>query len=62
MDERLINTLRAAALRVFRDGPVLVAYAFGSRVSGRPLPSSDLKDEFTRMHAIRLRRVAARGL
>ena len=23
-------------------GPVLVAYAFGSRVSGRPLPGSDL--------------------
>jgi predicted nucleotidyltransferase len=42
MDPYLIDTLRAAARRAFRGGPVLVAYAFGSRISGRPLPGSDL--------------------
>ncbi len=42
MDARLLHTLQTAALRAFRDGPILAAYAFGSRVSGRPLPGSDL--------------------
>jgi predicted nucleotidyltransferase len=42
MNEDLLEQVRAAAERAFRGGPVLVAYAFGSRVSGRALPGSDL--------------------
>ena len=42
MDARLIDGLRVAAQRAFQHGPILVAYAFGSRVSGHPLPGSDL--------------------
>lgn len=34
--------LRSAAERVFRNRPVLAAYAFGSRVSGAARPDSDL--------------------
>ena len=29
-------------MRLFHGGPVLAAYAYGSRVSGRPRPTSDL--------------------
>ncbi len=42
MDEHTIELARRAAQRVFLGGPVLVAYAFGSRVSGRPAAGSDL--------------------
>jgi predicted nucleotidyltransferase len=42
MDTTLVDRLRAAAGRVFRDAPVLAAYAYGSRLSGRPRPASDL--------------------
>jgi uncharacterized protein len=42
MDTVLLETLRAAAIQLFRDGPLLAAYAYGSRVSGRPRPGSDL--------------------
>lgn len=38
----MIDKVRGAAQRVFPGGPILVAYAFGSRVSGRPMPESDL--------------------
>ncbi len=34
--------LRAAAQKVFRGTGTLVAYAYGSRVSGKPRPDSDL--------------------
>lgn len=37
-----LDRLKASAERAFRGGRVLAAYAFGSRVSGRPMPSSDL--------------------
>jgi predicted nucleotidyltransferase len=42
MDEHTIELARSAAERVFSDGRILVAYAFGSRVSGRPAAGSDL--------------------
>src|SRR5262252_5003056 len=42
LDVSFIERLRAAAHRVFSGGPVLAAYAYGSRVSGRPRPDSDL--------------------
>jgi predicted nucleotidyltransferase len=42
MDVTLVTRLRAAAERLFRTGPVLAAYAYGSRISGRPRPTSDL--------------------
>ncbi len=42
MDDTVLKKLYGAARRAFSDGPVLVAYAFGSRVSGRPMPGSDL--------------------
>jgi predicted nucleotidyltransferase len=42
MDDQAIERLRSAAQRAFQGGPILVAYAFGSRVSGRPFPESDL--------------------
>lgn len=42
MDDEVIEGMRRAAQRVFEGGPVLVAYAFGSRVCGRPMPGSDL--------------------
>lgn len=42
MDTALLERLRFAAARLFRDGPLLAAYAHGSRVSGRPRPGSDL--------------------
>ncbi len=42
MDAELANRLRAAAARAFAGRAVLVAYAYGSRVSGRPRPESDL--------------------
>jgi len=42
MDDALLEKVRGAAQRAFAGGPVLVAYAFGSRVSGRPMPGSDL--------------------
>jgi predicted nucleotidyltransferase len=41
-DLELLDRLQAAAARVFPRVPVLAAYAFGSRVSGRPGPRSDL--------------------
>jgi predicted nucleotidyltransferase len=37
-----LDRLKAAAEQAFRGRQVLAAYVFGSRVSGRPLPSSDL--------------------
>jgi predicted nucleotidyltransferase len=38
-----IDDLRAVVARVLSEGPEIVAaYVFGSRVAGRPLPSSDL--------------------
>ncbi len=39
---RLQERLTAAAAEAFCGVPVLAAYAYGSRVSGRPLPASDL--------------------
>jgi predicted nucleotidyltransferase len=42
MDPALLASLRSAALRLFPDRGVLAAYAYGSRVSGRPRPGSDL--------------------
>lgn len=42
MDQALLERLRVAAAAVFGDTGILVAYAYGSRVSGRPRPSSDL--------------------
>ena len=42
MHEILLTRLRLAAEELFRGGPVLAAYAFGSRVSGTPRPDSDL--------------------
>ena len=42
MDEELRERLCAAAERIFSGGGILVAYAFGSRVSGRPADDSDL--------------------
>ena len=42
MDDEIVVKARGAAGRVFLGGRILVAYAFGSRVSGRPMPGSDL--------------------
>lgn len=42
MDVQVLEKLRGAAQRVFDGGPILVAYAFGSRVSGFPRLESDL--------------------
>jgi predicted nucleotidyltransferase len=42
MDTALVDLLRTAADRLFRDRPVLAAYAHGSRMSGHPTPDSDL--------------------
>jgi len=42
MDTTVVQHLREAAERLFRGGPVLAAYAYGSRVSGRPRPASDV--------------------
>ena len=42
MEAHEIEVLGRAAQRAFQGGPILVAYAFGSRVSGRPFPESDL--------------------
>jgi predicted nucleotidyltransferase len=42
MDTTVVERLRAAASRLFHGGPVLAAYAYGSRIWGRPLPTSDL--------------------
>jgi predicted nucleotidyltransferase len=41
-DPALIDRLRHAAEPLFRQHGVLAAYAYGSRVSGRPRPASDL--------------------
>lgn len=38
----LLARLRTAASFVFQGSPVLAAYAYGSRVRGRPRPDSDL--------------------
>ncbi len=42
MDTILVQRLRAAAERLFPRGPLLAAYGYGSRVSGRPRPASDV--------------------
>ncbi len=42
MDTTLVQRLRAAAGHLFPSIPILAAYAYGSRVSGRPRPSSDV--------------------
>jgi predicted nucleotidyltransferase len=42
MDPALLAQLRAAAERLFPTRAVLAAYAYGSRVAGRPRPGSDL--------------------
>jgi predicted nucleotidyltransferase len=42
LDAAALSRLRAAAMSVFARGPVLAAYAYGSRVRGRPRPESDL--------------------
>jgi predicted nucleotidyltransferase len=42
LDPALLDRLRRAAASAFRDRHVLAAYAFGSRVFGRPAPDSDL--------------------
>jgi hypothetical protein len=42
MNTHALDALRGAAAAAFRGRPILVAYAFGSRISGRPRPSSDL--------------------
>jgi predicted nucleotidyltransferase len=42
MDASLLAPLQRIADELFRNGPVLAAYAFGSRVSGAPRPDSDL--------------------
>jgi predicted nucleotidyltransferase len=42
MDTESLQRLRSAAAEVFANGPVLVAYAYGSRVSGRTRADSDL--------------------
>lgn len=42
MDPALLASLRSAARRLFPGRGVLAAYAYGSRVSGRPRPGSDL--------------------
>jgi predicted nucleotidyltransferase len=42
MDPALKERLRAAAANVFAGHGILAAYAYGSRISGRPRPESDL--------------------
>jgi predicted nucleotidyltransferase len=42
VDEVLTLSLMAAAERLFPPRGILAAYAYGSRVSGNPLPGSDL--------------------
>lgn len=42
LDEPTLDRLRQAALAHFLPFKVLAAYVYGSRVAGRPLPSSDL--------------------
>ncbi len=42
MNQQMIKQLAVAAEAVFAPTSVVVAYAFGSRVSGRPLSASDL--------------------
>ena len=42
MDDELLKKLQTVAARVFKGRGMLAAYAFGSRVSGRPLEDSDL--------------------
>lgn len=42
LDAALLTRLRAAAAAVFPPSTVLAAYAYGSRVRGRPRPDSDL--------------------
>jgi len=41
MDVILVERLRAVAESLFRNGPLLAAYAYGSRIAGRPRPASD---------------------
>ena len=42
MDTTVVQRLREAGERLFRGGPLLAAYAYGSRVSGRPRQTSDV--------------------
>ena len=42
MDTTIVEHLRASAERLFGGGPILAAYVYGSRVSGRPRPTSDV--------------------
>ena len=42
MVARPLEQWREAAAAVFADTPIVLAYAFGSRVAGRPRPASDL--------------------
>ena len=42
MDETFTNKVRLAAERAFRSRRILAAYAYGSRLTGRPRPDSDL--------------------
>jgi predicted nucleotidyltransferase len=42
LEATLLANLQRAADELFGNGPVLAAYAFGSRVSGAPRPDSDL--------------------
>lgn len=42
MKEELARRLREGAERQFAGLPILAAYAYGSRISGTPLPQSDL--------------------
>jgi predicted nucleotidyltransferase len=42
METTLLERLCAAAAVVFRGTSILAAYAYGSRVSGRPRPESDV--------------------
>ena len=42
MDTTIVERLRVSAERLFRGGPILAAYVYGSRVSGRPRPTSDV--------------------
>lgn len=40
--DAIVARLREVAARLFASHGILVAYAFGSRISGRPRPDSDL--------------------
>jgi predicted nucleotidyltransferase len=42
LHDEFIHRLLSAARDIFEGTDVLAAYAFGSRISGRPLPGSDL--------------------